>query len=262
MQIIHTDKKYNGKPIKLNSKIDRYIGVSKIVCKHFEELTGVKCELCYNPIFIEKPKKVLKLISATRLTAEKGKNRMIQFASGLEQAGIPYQWLIFTNDTTAIDNPNIVYKQPKMDIIDYIANADYLVQLSDQGEGYGYAPAEALSVGTPVIVTPCDSFLEIGVKNNENGFVVDFDMQNINYIDIYKKSLKFDFKAKEDNYKNILVKSKNTYKEDLEKIVKIKVLDKFITKEGKTVKLGDIIEVNKVRAENLVERKLGEILEE
>lgn len=122
----------------------------------------------------------------------------------------------------------------------------------------GYAPVEALSVGTPVIVTPCDSFLEIGVKNNENGFVVDFDMEKINYVDIYEKCLKFDFKAKEDNYKNMLVKSKNTYKEDLKKIVEVICVEKFITKEGKEMKPGDLLEINKVRAENLVDRRLVE----
>lgn len=132
IQIIHTDKKYNGKPIRLNPKIERYLGVSKIVCEHFEELTGVKCELCYNPYFLDKPKKVLKLISATRLTPEKGKDRMIQFAKGLEKNNIPYLWLIFTNDTAAIDDPNIIYMKPRLDILPYIEEADYLVQLSNQ----------------------------------------------------------------------------------------------------------------------------------
>lgn len=75
LQIIHTDKKYNGKPVKIHPKINRYIGVSKTVCKHFEELTGVKCELCYNPFYLDKPKKILKLISATRLTPEKRKGK-------------------------------------------------------------------------------------------------------------------------------------------------------------------------------------------
>lgn len=83
-------------------------------------------------------------------------------------------------------------------------------------------------------------------------------MNNINYTDIYKKCLKFDFHAKEDYYKNILVKSKNTYKEDLEKMVKVKCINKYISKEGVDIKPGDIIEVNKVRAESLIERGLVE----
>lgn len=120
----------------------------------------------------------------------------------------------------------------------------------------GYAPVEALSVGTPVIVTSCESFLEIGVKNGENGFVVDFDMKNINYMDIYEKRLKFDFKAKKDRYNELLVKSKSTYKEDFKKIVKVEVISKYISKEGNEMKPGDIIEINKIRAESLIERDL------
>lgn len=182
---------------------------------------------------------------------------MEYFGQQLEEREIPYIWLIFTNDGSAILNENIIYREPKMDIINYIADADYLVQLSNQRRtDIGYAPVEALSVGTPVIVTPCDSFLEIGVKDGENGFVVDFDMQNINYMDIYEKRLKFDFKAKEDNYKNILVKSKNTYKEELEKIVEVKCIQKYINKEGETIIPGTILKINGVRAESLIERGL------
>ena len=60
-----------------SNKITRYLGVSELVCDTFEEMTGNKTELAYNPIEIKKPKKVLNLISATRLTAEKGRGRMI-----------------------------------------------------------------------------------------------------------------------------------------------------------------------------------------
>lgn len=183
------------------------------------------------------------------------------FGKQLEEHGIPYIWLIFTNDGNAIQNKNIIYKEPELDIMPYIKEADYLIQLSNQRRAViGYAPVEALSVGTPVIVTECDSFLEIGVKDGENGFVVDFDMQNINYMDIYEKRLKFDFKAKEDGYKNILVKSKNTYKEDLQKIVPVKCIQKYINKEGETIIPGDVLKMNLVRAEGLEERKLVEIL--
>lgn len=63
----------------------------------------------------------------------------------LNAAGIPYLWTIFTNDFRAIKNDNIIYMQPRLDIIDYIANADYLVQLSDC-EAYCYSVVESLTV--------------------------------------------------------------------------------------------------------------------
>lgn len=35
---------------------DRIIGVSQLVCDSYEKITGVKPELCYNPVYIDKPK--------------------------------------------------------------------------------------------------------------------------------------------------------------------------------------------------------------
>lgn len=73
IQIIHTDYSKSRTNIKLNPKITRYIGVSKTVCDSFKNLTGINCELFYNPLFIDKPRKILNFISATRLTPEKRK---------------------------------------------------------------------------------------------------------------------------------------------------------------------------------------------
>lgn len=77
--VIHADYK-NQKNLRFipHPKITRYIAVSKEVAKNFEEITGIKAEVSYNPIILEKPKKVLNLISATRLTEEKGRDRMIK----------------------------------------------------------------------------------------------------------------------------------------------------------------------------------------
>jgi len=56
---------------------------------------------------------------------------MEQLGNILNDNNIPYNWFVYTNDIDAINNPNIVYKKPCLNIIDHIANADYLVQLSD-----------------------------------------------------------------------------------------------------------------------------------
>ena len=180
IEIIHRDVKALGE-WKIHPKITKFIGVSKLCCDSFKEVTGKDCELIYNPIILEKPKKVLKLISATRLTKEKGKDRIKKLAELFEKARIPYLWLIFTNDVDIIKNPNIIYMKPKLDIIDYIANSDFLIQLSDD-ESYCYSVVEALSVGTPVLVTDLPVYHEIGLKNGENGFLVDFDLYLLHLI--------------------------------------------------------------------------------
>ena len=146
IQIIHTDFKEQGLIFYRNPKITKYIGVTQIVCDSFKKYTGYDCELCYNPISIDNPKKMLKLISATRLTKEKGGDRIIKLANALDAKGIPYIWLVFTDNIDKVIHPNIFSIPAKMDIFKYIANADYLVQLSDKGEGFGYAPAEALTM--------------------------------------------------------------------------------------------------------------------
>lgn len=136
VQIIHGDYKAMGIKPNTHPKITKYISISELVAETFKEMTGFDSKVIYNPITIEEEQKnALFLISATRLTKEKGKNRMIKLSEELNKAGIPYFWLVFTNDTDEIDNPNIVYVKPKLDIRKYIAKADYLVQLSDN-EGY------------------------------------------------------------------------------------------------------------------------------
>lgn len=262
IQIIHVDYKAVGLPFKRVDKINRYIAVSKKIADSFETQTGLKAEVCYNPIEVDTPKKVLKLISATRLTAEKGKNRIIKLGKLLDKANIPYLWTIFTNDTEAINNPNIIYMKPRLNIIDYIADADYLVQLSDD-EAYCYSVIESLSVGTPVIVTDCPVYKELGLKNGENAFILDFNLSNVNIKDIYKKSLKFQYEAKEDTWSNILVKGESQYKKDMKKFVKVQCISNFYDAEN-NLKLITTdtkpFKVNKVRAEDLADKGLVEIL--
>lgn len=203
-----------------HEKIDKYVGVSKIACEAFTKVTGKPCELCYNPIEIEQPKQVLNLISATRLTREKGKQRMELFAKALDDAGIPYLWTIFTNDTNAINNPNIIFMKPRLDISNYIANADYLVQLSDN-EGYCYSVVEALGLGTPVIVTPCPVFNEIGVVNKKNGYILPFDMKDFSVEDIYMNIPKFYYLPFRDKWGELLTNSKSDYQNKKDKKFKV-----------------------------------------
>jgi len=213
IQIAHGDYKAMGIKPNTSEKLTKYLGVSKQVCQTYKEVTGVETELVYNPIEIDEPKKVLRLISATRLTKEKGKERIIKLAEILNKNNIPYIWTIFTDDIKVISNPNIIYMRPRLDIINYIADSDYLVQLSDN-EGYCYSVIESLIVGTPVIVTKCPVFKELGVVNNKNGYILDFDMENIPINDIYTKIPKFEYNPPKDNWENLLVKGKSNYEEE------------------------------------------------
>lgn len=70
---------------------------------------------------------------------------MIRLANLLDEAGIPYIWTIFTNDTNEIVNPNIIYVKPRLDITNYMMDADFLVQLSDC-ESYCFSVVESLTL--------------------------------------------------------------------------------------------------------------------
>lgn len=261
IQIIHADYKALGVEPKLHPKITRYIGASKQVCKTFKELTGKNIELVYNPIEVEKPKRMLNLISTTRLTREKGKERIIKLSKMLDDAGISYMWLIFTDDVNSIKNPNIIYMKPQLDIVKYIANADYLVQLSDN-EGYCYSVVESLAVGTPVIVTDCPVFKEIGVKDRKNGFILDFDLKNVPLEDIYNGILDFKYEPKESCLEQYLNKAKSTYEKEFLEMTDVKCIKTYYDTEiDEQKEIEDKpYKVSKVRARILEEAGVIQII--
>lgn len=162
INIIHSDYKEVRITPVVHEKFTKTIAVSQRVADSYKELTGIDCEVIYNPVALDEPKPLLKLISATRLTREKGKDRMALLGSILNRYGIQYQWLVFTNDTKVIDNENIVYMSPRLDITSYIADSDFLVQLSDC-EAYCYSVVESLMLGKPVIITDLPVYKEIGI---------------------------------------------------------------------------------------------------
>lgn len=252
-----------------NELTNEIYGCSKAVAEDYEKLYNRKAGVCYNPISIDKPQRVLKLISATRLTKEKGKNRMIELGKQLDAAEIPYIWLVFTNDRYGINNPNIVYMQPRLDIRNYIAEADYLVQLSDT-EGYCYSVLEALCLGTPVIVTPIPCLIEMGVENGKNGYIIDFDMSNIPIKEIYNNIPKFEYTPFEDGYDKLIIKEKSKYKEELKMKFRVKALPTFTmpdNERGKTPEVGEEWIVTKERldvllGDNSYHKALVEVVEE
>jgi len=263
IEIIHAVFKYCPAKPHTHDKITQYYAVSKEACESFKEITGKECEVLYNPIQIEKPKKVLRLISATRLAIDKGKicQKMQKLVNILEANNIPYEWKIFTNGQHIINGKNVIYMQPTLDIRDYIADADYLVQLSDT-EAFCYSVLEALHLNKPVIVTPIPCFEEMGVKTGKNGYILDFDMKNVPILDIYNKIPTFTYQPLKNNWLDKIVKVKGNYKEEKEMKVKVKVLYNFNDLECNVKrKVGETFICKKERAEYLESKKAVEILE-
>lgn len=240
-------------------KVTKRFGVAENTTKGIAEHYGIYIETMYNPYTVKKPRKVLKLISATRLTPEKGYDRMVNLAEQLDKAGIPFHWLIFTDKPREFPNKSVTVLSARLDVLDFIADADYLVQLSDT-EGYSYSIVEALSVGTPVIVTDIPVAAEQGVVNGKTGFILPFDMSEVPVDAIYKGLRKFTYTPRETKYETVLAKGKAKYADDHKGMVSVMARMRYNDLElGRVVEKGESIDVKPERADVLIAKGLVEI---
>ena len=96
IQMIHCCKLVDN--WKVNQNNDVIIPVSSTVKESFKEDIGEhKNEVINNLMYPIERKRVLRLITGTRLTFEKGKNRIITLAKELNKKQIPFIWTIFTD---------------------------------------------------------------------------------------------------------------------------------------------------------------------
>lgn len=265
IQFIHAcySVAYNIKSLEINPLIHRYIAVSKTAGNDFYKLTGHMPEIMYNPICIEQPKRVLKLISATRITEDKGSiwDKMKIFARKLIDNDIPFIWLVFTNNTNIkSDIKDIVLMPSTLNITPYIAEADYLSQFS-KTEADCLSIKESLKLGTPVLVTNFDAAVENGVKDGVNGYIFDMDLSNVDVDKIYNNIPKFEYQpnSSDKEWKKLLGPEQSNIPED----TKVKV--KCIFEEGFTDmeyncfrKKGDTWYTDEQRAHFLMNYKLAD----
>lgn len=264
IEIIHCVFKYNVLKPHVHNKITKYYAVSKEACQSFKEITKKDCEVLHNPLNVEKPSKILRLISATRIASDKGNMvwRMQRLVDELDSNDIPYQWFIFTNGPHLVCGKGIIYAEPRLDIREFIANSDYLVQLSDT-EAFCYSVLESLYLNVPVIVTPIPCFDEMGVENGKNGYILGFDMNEIPIFDIYNKIPKFNYQPLKNEWENMIIKVKGNYKEELKMKFKVKALIHFNDLEDNVHRnVGDEFECSKTRCDYLLDHKAIEIIEQ
>lgn len=252
---------YLGPSWKIKDDCNMIIHVSKASKKSFKSSGKV----IYNPV-IKTYRKALLLVSATRIPAlDKGKNaeRMLNLARKLNENKISFLWLNFSDQPLQNAPKGFVNVGTYQDIQPYIKRADYLVQLSDH-EGFGYSVAEALANHTAVICTPFETTKELGVIDEQNGYIVpydlDFDVRRLLHVPV------FDY-----NYNNYnimrnwrkILNAKPSKQEDVPDRVAVKVriqyndivLDRLML-------VGEIVGMPSERAEYLESRKLVTIIRE
>ena len=259
-QVIHCDYQAQGLKKPTAPEGTRFLAVCESIIPRNHEWMGVDLEVAYNPIVIPKQRKILRLVSATRLTREKGKARMEQLCAAFRKADIPFTWTVFTDDLVKINDPSVVYATPRLDIIPFIESADYLVQLSDT-EAYSYSILEALTVGTPVIITPLPLVTDMRIENGVNGWILPFEMDEIPTEKIYKGLPKFSYAPNEDPYGDLLAEGEPQYEKEKELVVTVRVLKTYLDLElDKTVYFGSTHETKLPRARMLASGGLVEIL--
>lgn len=210
-------------PPLAETRITRWFGVSKYACDELKRYgkswnIDIKPELCYNPLTLEKPQKVVRIVSACRLDDEvKGGKRTLKLIEALdnycERTGRNYLWTIFTNKTNfQINSPNVVYMKPRVDVRNYIADADWLVQVSNDMESYCYSINEALGYGTRIVRTPLTVAKELKIPE-EAELVLDYDCTNVDEIaeKMFEPKKDFAYKPPKDGWNAFLSKKPSEY---------------------------------------------------
>ena len=260
IEMKHANYKYLKDTNKLkdqyipDDRITEHVSCGEFVSKMVKEAIGVESTVIENILAPKvKPNKIYRFVTCARINdKEKGWERMKIFMQLLRNAQIKFEFIIFS-DPPEIELPEEVkvYK-PRLDIIDYVASADYVVLLSDS-EGRPYTVAEALQYGVPCIVTDVGGCTEL-IKDGVNGYVVPLNMNfNINKIKKIPKVKAYEDKSLEkwlDYLGGAAYMEKKTVKsKKVEIIPKFDYTDVF---EDKDVKEGTAYKTTEERAEYIV----------
>lgn len=232
-------------------KANYYVSVSKDVQGALKRLHNIDSTVIYNllekvPEYPKTKNKVLKLITVSRLSPEKGIQRCIDFAKMMPY---PYEWEIYGTgeikpDTTGTNVKFMGYKEKPYK---EIAEADYLVQFSET-EGHCYSINEALQQKTPVLLTPFPSGYE-QIEDGINGYRIPFDLKGIDFDRIKKvpKLKKFKEKATEKDWINLFLLT----------LSNIKYKQIKITGSNITFPIGEIVTVSERRADLAVKNNVA-----
>ena len=238
--------------LPIDKRIDQYLGVSQLVCDSWYELTGIEAKCVSEPVVLDKTDKPLMFVSATRLTAEKGWNRMVTLANRLNDNGVNYTWFIYT-DSNKPPVRNMVILKPRYDITEKIGAFDAYIQLSDN-EGFCLSIVEALMRGVPVIATDLPVLKELNL-NKSNSILLPFDMTDIPVEQIRNiHEMKFSYKPPKDKWDEVLDHTKPSKGKDIE----VMALDGYRAhgivdvELGRVPHMGERWKVSKARYEDLI----------
>ena len=259
-QMIHADlSAMNWKYVR-HSKTTHHISVSNIAkASILKQCPDLHCETIYNVLNQDKPRRVLNIVSTTRLSKEKGYDKMKVAARKLNEKNYPFNLTIFSTDKSNEEIDGVVFRPAIFNTVDYVANSDYTMYLPDT-ESYGYSIVESLDLGVPVIITDIPVLKELGFIDGVHGFIVKQDMSNIDEVleKAYASNLKgFKYKKLDNNQQWIDFIGEPCKEEVYDNSgsmvikAKIKYLDTVI---GRNINIGEIVEVTKDRGELIISK--------
>lgn len=239
-------------------KTQMHIAVSQVVADAFKRLYDIDCKVMYN-MLDEEP--CLRLVTASRLSKEKGYERMKILAKKLKEANVNFEWRIYTDlNQYKIDKmpyPEVKYLEPTYNVRDIMRWADYVVQLSDT-EGNCLTVNEALFYGVPVITTDYDSAREC-VTDGVNGIIVDMELSNLDIKKIVKKpyQLKYTPHTTTNDWLK-LISGKIIKRRKIQKF-KVRVLKRYFDIVlNKSLNENEIVEMDEERVKILKDKGLVE----
>lgn len=200
-QTIHSDfnalkhivRGWSNFNLKLDNRFDKILAVSETAQKGLLDAFRIKSDILPNPLAEAEKSSPVTFITLSRASEEKGILRIVEMARRFEEEGRDFIWLVCSTLSNtpakireAIESvPELVIVQPQLNSRKLISKADYLVQLSDT-EAYCYSIREALQQKVPVIATKFDEAKKI-IKNGKNGYLVDFDLSDLDSKKIFEK---------------------------------------------------------------------------
>ena len=210
-QMIHSDwtamRKFWDWQFREHDKNTKYIAVSETARKSF--IREYNRDSVVIPNILNNDRVQLKLVSFTRLTEEKGFERMKKLCDYFKKYNISYVWDVYgTNPLGYVSYGNMVLHEPIREGQRIMGGYDYVVQLSDT-ESFCYTMYEAWQNHVATLCTPFPN-AKNDTKEGVNGYLLPFDMKltekdirkianhiprNVNYEqegvdDLWKKILK------------------------------------------------------------------------
>lgn len=213
-QAIHSDfkalKDVNGWTnfnLNINPRTDAIFSASETAQKGLKIGFGYDSVVAPNILAEADTERPMVFISLTRASEEKGIGRCIQMAREFKRKGYKFIWLLCStlNGADSEQNrryveairsiPEFINVQPQLYTRELLKVSDYCVQLSDT-EAYCYTIREALQQRVPVIATKFDEAKKV-VEDGKNGYLLDFDLSNLDVDKIFKSVPKVEQPYKE-----------------------------------------------------------------